>query len=104
MDYERQQNSDSPGYTAIHIEDTKIDIDDYLFWSIFNFLCCSSLFGAISMVFSLITRTDKKLNQHLRASLTSKIAYKFNLIATLLGFSVFLIFFIIYMVLNSEIH
>ncbi|CAF3682424.1 unnamed protein product [Rotaria sp. Silwood1] len=69
-------------------------INDYLPWSIINLFCGWGFFGIIPLVFSIICRNDKSINNLSGAQTMSKLALVFNLIVTLggvIGWAIFIL-------------
>ncbi|CAF0938846.1 unnamed protein product [Rotaria sordida] len=69
-------------------------INDYLPWSIVNLLCGWGFFGIIPLVFSIICRNDKSVNNLSGAQTMSKLALVFNILITIggiIGWAIFII-------------
>ncbi len=69
--------------------------NDYLYWSIFNTICCLTFVGAIAIFYSVITRQSIKNNDLANAQKQSSVAFKMNLVASIVGLLVNIIIIII---------
>ena len=67
-------------------------IKDYIQWSVFNTFCCCLCLGIAAFVFSIKTR-NSQLNQESNSESErfSKVAFKLNLTATIMGFIILVI-------------
>ncbi|TSP36124.1 Interferon-induced transmembrane protein 2 [Bagarius yarrelli] len=72
----------------------------YLFWSIFNTLCCCLPIGIIAIVFSCRTDTANTVGDSTRANAHSSVAKKLNIAAMVIG----IIFVVIYIILYMTVH
>jgi len=98
-----QQQSDYPKQN-VYQEQPRQDsrkIRDWLCWSIFSLIFGGGLLGCIPLIFSIICRSKKKINDYVRAQLMSTLALTFNIIITILGLIGWIIF-IVGLVLYSQ--
>jgi len=75
-------------------------INDYLPWSIANLFFGWGLFGIIPLIFSIICRNNKNINNLNGAHTMSTMALVFNILITiagLIGWTAFIVFIYIYM-------
>jgi hypothetical protein len=87
-----EQNETQLANTAVQEQEphrgqqvTQINSDvvpnDYLYWSIFNTICCAIFLGAIAIVYSVKTRESIKNHDLANAQKQSSVAFKMNLVA-----------------------
>jgi hypothetical protein len=69
---------------------------DYLIWSIINTAFFGVIFGVIALFFSLKTRDANEVNEYETAKAHSKLAFVFNIIGTLFGISIYIIFIVLF--------
>jgi len=69
--------------------------NDYLYWSIFNTICCAIFLGAIAIVYSVKTRQSIKNHDLANAQEQSSVAFKMNLVALIFGLLVIIIIVVI---------
>jgi len=80
-------------------------IKDYLAWSLINLFCGWGIGGFIPLIFSILCRNYKSVNDYSGAQSMSTIALVFNIIVTVagtIGWIIFIIIMAIYIVaINS---
>lgn len=67
--------------------------DPYLAWSILNILFCGLLFGIIALVYSIKSEFGLRDRDYDKAATNSRMAKRFNIIGTVLGGVVVLMYF-----------
>ena len=72
-----------------------VHVNTHLGWSIFNILCCSIIFGCIACFFSVRTDDAKSAGDLQNALKNSKRAKIFNIISTVLGVIIIIVFVLV---------
>ncbi|CAF2621725.1 unnamed protein product [Rotaria sp. Silwood2] len=99
MSSEKDLISPPPPYPSVSpvqplIINTDIsNINDYLPWSIINLFCGWGFFGIIPLVFSIVCRNDKSINNLSGAQTMSKLALVFNILISIggaIGWAIFI--------------
>jgi hypothetical protein len=70
-------------------------IRDYLAWSILNMFLGQILIGLLPLTFSIICRSRKRANNVNSAWTMSTLALVFNILATLIGVAIWVLFIVL---------
>ena len=76
---------------SLDISTNKTTPNSYIGWSIFNLICCNFVLGIFSLIFSFKT-TSRLIDGRLdHAKHNSQMAFRFNVLSTVLGAIEFII-------------